>query len=424
MAAKPPQSLGRLTLFKDLGPGLITGAADDDPSGIATYSQAGAQFGFGLLWTMLFTFPLMTAVQLISAEIGRVTGAGLAKTMTRVMPRWLVGALVALLFVANTINIGADLAAMGAAAGLVAHGGDHLFTLAFAAVTMLLQLFVPYHRYARFLKWLTLVLLAYVALAFTLHIDWGAATMGLLWPFGAAGPGAAMVVVAIFGTTISPYLFFWQSAQEVEEIADNANQHPLIDAPEEAPAQMKRMRWDTVTGMAVSNIVALAIMISTAATLHAHGQTQINSAADAAKALQPIAGPFAFALFSLGIIGTGMLAVPVLAGSTGFAVAEARGWPCGLQHKPLEARGFYSVIVVSTVLGLFIDWSPLDPMKALFWSAVLNGVVAAPILVGCLLAARSEKVMGRFRIKGPLLWLGWLTAAVMGGAALLMPFQR
>ena len=424
MAAQTRPRPSRLTLFKDMGPGLITGAADDDPSGIATYSQTGAQFGYALLWTMLITYPLMSAVQLISAEIGRVTGAGLAKTMLRVMPSWLVIGMVALLFIANTINIGADIAAMGAAAGLIVPGYDHWFTFGFAILTLLLQFFVAYHRYAAALKWLTLVLLAYVAIVFLVKVDWAAVGHGLIWPFGAKGKGAALVVVAIFGTTISPYLFFWQSGQEVEEIADHADQTRLIDAPEQAPRQMQRMKADTLAGMAVSNVVAIAIMIATAATLHAAGKTDIGSAADAAKALQPVAGPFAFALFALGIIGTGMLAVPVLAGSAAYGVAEARGWPCGLQRKPSEAPGFYAIIAISTVLGLVIDWSPLDPIKALFWSAVVNGVVAAPILAATLIAAANEKVMGRFRVKGPLLWLGWTTAAVMAGAALVMPFQH
>jgi Mn2+/Fe2+ NRAMP family transporter len=402
---------------------LITGAADDDPSGIATYSQAGAQFGFSLLWTMALTYPLMTAVQLVSAEVGRVTGAGLSQNMMRVMPRFWVEALVVLLLIANTINIGADLAAMGQAAALVAGAGDHWFTLGFTVLTLTLQLFVPYHRYAGLLKWMTLALLAYVAILFVVRIDWGAVVHGLVWPFGATGAGVMTMIVALFGTTISPYLFFWQSAQEVEEIIDHPGETSLIEGPQAARAEFRRMRFDTIVGMALSNIVSMAIIIAAAATLHTAGKTDVATAADAARALEPLAGHFAFLLFSLGIIGTGLLAVPVLAGSAAYGMAEVRGWISGLEHPPPRAPGFYGVIVAATVCGLAIDWSPLDPIKALFWSAVVNGVVAAPILVGVLLAASSEKVMGRFRIRGPLLWLSWLTAVLMGGAALMIPFQ-
>ncbi|CAN5257322.1 divalent metal cation transporter [soil metagenome] len=414
----------RIALFRQLGPGLITGAADDDPSGIATYSQAGAQFGFGLLWTMLLTYPLMCAVQLMSAEIGRVTGCGLAMSMRRVLPRAVVLFLVTLLFVANTINIGADIAAMGAATKLVVGGEEKLYVLIFAAVSLGLQLFVPYRRYARILKWLTLVLLSYVVLVFMLRIDWLAVAKGLVFPFGPSSAGVATMVVAIFGTTISPYLFFWQSAEEVEEIGANADSHPLKDAPEEAKWELPRIRFDTIVGMGVSNVVALAVMIVTAATLHAAGKTDIQTAADAAQALKPVAGPFAFALFSLGIIGTGLLAIPVLAGSAAYAVGETLGFKCGLEHPPQQAIGFYAVIAAATVLGIGIEWSPLDPIKALFWSAVINGVVAGPILVATLIAASSEKVMGQFKIGLRLQVFGWATAVLMAGSSVMMLLQR
>jgi NRAMP (natural resistance-associated macrophage protein)-like metal ion transporter len=305
-----PKRLREAAIFEQLGPGLITGAADDDPSGIATYSQAGAQFGFNMLWTMVLTYPLMTAVQLVSAQIGRVTGCGLAKNIGDVFPKPLVLGLIGLLFIANTINIGANLAAMGAAAELVLGWGSHVFTVAFALISLTLQLFIPYERYAQYLKWLTLVLLAYVAVVFVVKVDWQEAALGLVAPRFPLTSDSLTVVVAIFGTTISPYLMFWQSSQEVEEIEQDADAHPLKQRPAEAPRELQRIRLDTFFGMAVSNIVAIAIMISAAATLHAQGKTDIATAAEAAEALRPIAGDFAFALFSLGIIGTGLLPSP------------------------------------------------------------------------------------------------------------------
>jgi NRAMP (natural resistance-associated macrophage protein)-like metal ion transporter len=413
---------GRLrgvALAKQLGPGLVTGAADDDPSGIATYSQAGAQFGFGLLWTMVLTYPLMTAVQLISAHIGRVTGSGLAKNMGQIMPSWIVAVLVALLFVANTINIGADLAAMGDAAELMAGGGAHFFTIAFAIVSLLLQLFVPYKRYSNILKWLTLTLLAYVALLFIVKVEWASAGLGLIVPTISGKDGLTMVV-AIFGTTISPYLFFWQSSQEVEEVDRDDAAEPLIDAPQQASSELRRIRLDTFAGMAVSNLVALSIIIGTAATLHAHGRTSIGSAADAAQALQPVAGKFAFALFSLGIIGTGFLAVPVLAGSAAYAIGESRGWKAGLDHKPWEARGFYTVIGLATMLGIAIDWSSINPIKALFWSAVINGIVAVPIMVAMMIVVSNKSGMGKFTARAGLRTFGWLATFVMAAAVIGM----
>jgi len=415
----PEKTKGRPGLIRQLGPGLITGAADDDPSGIATYSQAGAQFGFGLLWTLMLTYPLMTAVQLVSARIGRVTDAGLARNMAKVLPGWIVTGLVALLFVANTINIGADLAAMGAAAELVAGAGGHVFTAIFAIVSLLLQVFVPYHRYASVLKWLTLVLLAYVALVLMVHVDWAAVGWGLVWP-SIAGVSAITTVVAIFGTTISPYLFFWQSSQEVEEVDRDEAKHALNDAPDEAAGEFRRINLDTFAGMAVSNLVALAIMIGTAATLHASGKTDIATAADAASALKPIAGHFAFLLFSLGIIGTGMLAIPVLAGSTAYAIGESRGWKTGLESKPLEAKGFYAVIAISTLLGIGIDWSPIDPIKALFWSAVINGVVAVPIMAVMMIVVSRKSTMGAYTASLRLRFFGWAATAVMAAAAVAM----
>ncbi len=412
--------LRSIALFKQLGPGLVTGAADDDPSGVATYSQAGAQFGFGLLWTMILTYPLMSAIQLISAQIGRVTGRGLSTNLGVILPRPVVTTLVALLFVANTINIGADLAAMGAATQLVVGWGDHFFTLLLAAFSLLLQLFIPYRRYAAVLKWLTLVLLAYVAVVFSAKLDWSQVAMGMIRPAMTLNRETITTVVAILGTTISPYLFFWQTAQEVEEVDNDPSAEPLTKAPDQAPAEMSRMKVDTFVGMAISNIIALAIMISTAATLHAAGHTQIQSAADAASALKPAAGQFAFALFSLGIIGTGLLAVPVLAGSAAYAVGESRGWKCGLNNKPWEAVGFYIVIGVSTLLGVVIDWSPLDPMQALYWSAVINGVIAVPMMIATMIVASRAQPMGQFTIGAATKIAGWLATFVMAAASIAL----
>ena len=369
---------------------------------------------------MVLTFPLMVAIQMVSALIGRVTGHGLARNMAAVMPGWLVTVLVALLFVANTINVGADLAAMGEAAKLVAGFGEHEFTILFALVSLVLQLFVPYRRYARFLTVLTFSLFAYVALLFMLKLDWPAIGAGMIGLHPDLNEHAATIIVAIFGTTISPYLFFWQSAQEVEEVDQHADEHPLLDQPDEAPEAISRIRLDTIAGMLASNLIALAIMIATAATLNKAGVTNINTAADAAKALEPVAGKFAFGLFSVGIIGTGLLAVPVLAGSAAYAVGEARGWKTGLDNMPWHARGFYAVIGAAVLLGLGIDYSGIDPIKALFWSAVLNGVIAVPMMAAMMVVASNRRKMGDFRV-GPVLGgLGWLSTAVMAAAAITM----
>jgi Mn2+/Fe2+ NRAMP family transporter len=412
----------RAARLDQLGPGLITGAADDDPSGIATYSQGGAQFGYGLLWTLVLTFPLMAAIQLVSAHIGRVTGRGLASNLTEVLPRPLVLGLVGLLFLANTINVGADLAAMGEAARLVVGFGQHEFTIAFAILSAVLQMFVSYKRYARFLTVLTLSLFAYVAVLFMLDLDWGDIARGVIGADGPLSPTAATTIVAIFGTTISPYLFFWQSSEEVEELQHHPDERPLTEDPAQAPRAFARMRFDTVAGMAVSNLVGLAIMISTAATLHSNGVTDIRTAADAARALEPLAGKFAFLLFSLGIVGTGLLAIPVLAGSAAYAVSEAEGWKTGLDNKPWQAVGFYSVIGAAVALGLVIDYSGLDPIKALYWSAVVNGVIAVPMMAAMMIVARSRRKMGEF-VAGPLLsTLGWTSTLVMAAAAATMVY--
>jgi Mn2+/Fe2+ NRAMP family transporter len=408
-----------ISWFRRLGPGLITGAADDDPGGIATHSQVGAQFGLNLMWTIALTYPLMTAIQTICARIGRVTGEGLAANMARVLPRWLVHVIVALLFVANTVNIGADLAAMGAAAQLVLGWGETEFAVAFAAGSMLLQVFVPYHRYVHVLKWLTLSLFAYVGVVFTVSIDWGAVVQGLFWPQAAFSREALIAIVAVFGTTISPYMFFWQSAEEVEDEM-LAGDGSLLDHPQQAPAELDRIAWDTFIGMGFSSLISFFIVLTTAVTLHANGITDIATSADAAQALRPIAGEFAFLLFSLGIIGTGLLALPVLAGSAAYAIGELRGWRTGLEQKPQNATAFYAVIALAFGLGLLMLFLPIDPIKGLFWSAVLNGVIAVPLMVATMIVVSSRKHLGRFVAPLGLKVVGWLATAVVAAAALAM----
>ena len=415
---------GRLSLeglFKRLGPGVITGAADDDPSGIATYSQAGAQGGFNLLWTVVLTWPLMVAVQSISARIGRVTGRGLAGNMVLVFPRPVVSVLVLLLFIANTINLGADLAAMGAAAKLmIGVGSPHLYTVAFAAFSLLAVVFIPYHRYVGLLKWFTFSLLAYVGVVFTVKIDWHAVVVGAFVPKFELSGDSLTLVVAIFGTTISPYLFFWQSSQEVEDEEADPDAGPLIDRPEQANHELNRIGWETWIGMAISNSIAFFIMLTTAVTLHAAGKTDIQTAEQAAEALKPIAGNAAFFLFSLGLIGTGLLAIPVLAGSVAYAVGEARGWRIGLERPLRRARPFYFVIALAIVLSIAVDFSPLDPIKALIWSAVLNGVIVVPIMVAMMIMASRRKIMGDFTASRWQVVLGWAATAVMAAAAIAM----
>ncbi|WP_223215847.1 Nramp family divalent metal transporter [Rhizobium herbae] len=410
----------RAAVFKELGPGLITGAADDDPSGIATYSQAGAQFGFNMLWTMVLTYPLMSAVQMVSARIGRVTGHGLASNIGAIWPKPMVLALVFLLFGANTINIGADLAAMGASVELALGLPSAPATVLLALLSLALQLFIPYERYARYLKWLTMVLLSYIAVLFVVRIDWLAALKGFILPSFPWNADSLTVIVAVFGTTISPYLFFWQSSQEVEEIEEKDGAKPLKVAPQQAPRELRRVRLDTFTGMAFSNVVAVAIMMSAAATLHASGKSEIGTAADVAEALKPIAGELAFALFSIGIIGTGLLAIPVLAGSVAYAFGESQGWKCGLEHKPWEATGFYTVITAATLMGLAIEFTAIDPIKALFWSAVVNGFVAVPVMAAMMIVVGRHDRMKEFTASTPLLFFGWGATAIMAAAVIAM----
>ncbi|HEX8010253.1 MAG TPA: divalent metal cation transporter [Casimicrobiaceae bacterium] len=406
--------------LRQLGPGLITGAADDDPSGIATYSQAGAQFGFLTLWTIVFTYPLMVGIQLISARIGRVTGHGLASNIGRNFPRPVLHGIVALLVVANTINIAADIAAMGEALQLVVGGPPQVYVVVFGIVCLLLQVFLSYQRYVRYLKWLTLALLSYVALVLTIPIPWREVAAHSLAPHFAQTAQYLTVVVAVFGTTISPYLFFWQASQEVEELDADPAAGALAHAPEGAAEHLRRIKIDTYLGMAFSNVVAFCIILGTAATLNAVGVTDIQTSAQAASALRPLAGDFAFLLFALGIIGTGMIAVPVLAGSAAYAVAETFEWKRGLDLKLLEAREFYAIIALATLGGVALDFSPVDPIRALFWSAVVNGVIAVPIMVVMMLLADDAKVMGGFTITRGLKALGWLATGTMAAAVAAM----
>ena len=408
------------SLFRRLGPGLITGAADDDPSGIATYSQAGAQFGVDMLWTVIFTYPLMTAIQAICGRIGRVTGHGLATSMTHVLPRPLVSILILLLFIANTANIGADLAAMGAAAELLAGRGQAAFAVAFALASLLLQVFIPYHRYVIFLKWMTLALFAYVGVIFTVQIDWAEVLHAIVRPRITWSRDVVMIVVAVFGTTISPYLFFWQAAEEVEDANLGGAGRDLLANPVDGPAEIRRIDLDTIAGMAFSNLIAFFIMLTTAVTLNRAGITDIATSAQAAEALRPIAGQFAFLLFSLGIIGTGMLALPVLAGSAAYAIGELRGWPIGLERTPKKARAFYAVIALGMCVGLGIIFLPIDPMKALVWSAVLNGMIAVPLMAATMLVASSKKQLGPFVAPPWQRILGWTATTVMAAAALAL----
>ncbi len=405
-----------------IGPGLITGAADDDPSGIATYSQAGAQYGFQMLWTLVLTYPLMCAVQMVSARIGYVTGQGLAATIRRTFPAGVLYAVVGMLLVANTINVAADIAAMAEALRLLIGGPAHLYAVGFGMLCLVLQVFLRYATYVRWLKWLTLALLSYVAVAFSLQVDWWAVARAAVWPRLTLDHDAVLMVVAVFGTTISPYLFFWQAAQEVEETGQGG--HGAEHDADDVRRHLRRIRWDTAIGMGFSNLIAFFIILSAGATLHAAGLHDIQTSAQAAEALRPVAGPFAFVLFSLGIVGTGLLAVPVLAGSAAYAVSEAAGWRGGmdLRLERGEGRGFYAIIAVATLGGVGLCFTPADPVRELFWSAVINGVIAVPIMAVMMLLAANKRVMGQHVIGIRLRLLGWAATAVMAAAVLAMAF--
>ncbi len=407
-------------IWAALGPGLITGASDDDPSGIATYSQAGAQFGFSMCWVMLFTFPLMAAIQEISGRIGRVTGQGIAGNIRAHYSKLLLRVMVGLLLVANIINLGADLGAMGDALTLLIGGSAHLYVVGFAVGCAALETFSRYERYVVLLKWSSVFLLAYVATALVVDTPWGVVAINTLIPTFRFDTDYVVAIVAVLGTTITPYCFFWQSSQEAEDERIDPYADSLLHAPEQAKTQISRIRLDTYVGMGYSNLVSLFIIITTAATLNAHGITNIATSAQAAEALRPIAGVFTFALFAAGIIGIGLLAIPVLAGSCAYALGEALDWPTGLDRLPLDARAFYGTIVISTLIGVGINFVGLDPVKALFWAAVINGVVAVPLMVVMMIMAMAPKVMGQFTLSRGLCAMGWLCTAVMAVAVGIM----
>lgn len=409
--------------LRRLGPGLITGASDDDPSGIGTYSQAGAQFGFGVGWTMLLTYPLMVGIQEISARIGRVTGHGIAGNVCRHFPAPATWFLIVLLFIANTINIAADLGAMADSLKLLIGGPHIVYVVLFGTVSVAAQIFSDYKRYVSVLKWLTLCLFAYVIALAVVHVPWAEAVKGLLIPRVSFDAPFLTMLVALLGTTISPYLFIWQSSQEAEEQRIDKTQKPLKRDEANRHSELRRIRIDTLVGMAFSNLIAIAIMMTTAATLHAGHVTEIRSSAEAAAALKPLAGALAELVFAIGIIGTGLLAIPVLAGSTAYAIGEGRRWPVGLARRPKQAAAFYGVLALSGGLGIALNFTALDPIKALYWSAVVNGVLAGPVMVMLMLLARSRKIMGDLVIRGPLYWLGWTSTAVMSICTVAMAFN-
>jgi Mn2+/Fe2+ NRAMP family transporter len=406
--------------WENLGAGLITGAADDDPSGIATYSQVGAAFGYGMLWCILLTMPLMIAIQAISAGIGRVTGHGLMDGMRKYYPRTLVYALVTCIIAANVINLAADIGAMGAALKLLIGGPALLYAAGFALLSLVLQMFIPFTHYSPFLKLLTMSLFAYVATVLVIHVPWPAVLESIVAPPITWNAKYAVGLVALLGTTISPYLFCWQASQEVEEIHSNKQRQSLRKAPLQAPSALRRIGIDTTVGMIFSNLIAFFIILTAAVVLHAHGKTDIQSSSEAAEALRPLAGKLAFALFAAGIIGTGLLAVPVLAGATAYAAAGAFGQRSGLQHKPLRAKFFYGVLIVASLAGIALNMTPLDPIKALYWSAVINGVAAVPLMVVMMLMGSSRKVMGNFTMPWPMKVFGWLATVAMAAAAVVM----
>ena len=409
---------GLRKLLGQLGPGLVTGAADDDPSGIGTHSQVGAQFGYDLAWTFVFSFPLMVVIQEVAAEIGRVSGAGIARNLRRHYPRPVLWTVVLLLLVANVVNLGADLGAMGAALTLLLGGDSALYTLMFGIVCVALEVALNYARYAAVLKWTTLSLFSYVAVVAVAGVPWGRALTALVVPAIQFNAAYATAIVAILGTTISPYLFFWQAGQEIEE-QHRHHAKPLCITPREAGPELHRIRLDTLVGMAFSSLVSVAIVFATAATLNAHGITDIATSAQAAEALRPIAGPFAFALFAIGIIGTGLLAVPVLAGSAAYAVTEMVGLAGSLNSRPIQARFFYATIAVTTLAGASLNFIGIDPARALYWAAVVNGVLAAPLMAAMMLIVRNPRVMGRLTLSRRATITGWAATAIMAAASVI-----
>jgi Mn2+/Fe2+ NRAMP family transporter len=399
--------------LQKLGPGLVTGASDDDPSGIATYSQVGAQFGLGMLWTMLFSYPLMAAIQEICARIGRVTGSGIANNIRKHYPRPVLYGIVSLLCVANVFNLGADIGAMADAAQLLLGGTTSVYVLFFGILSLLLQAYIPYKSYVNYLKWMTTALFSYVATAFVVHVPWRDVIHATLLPSISLNSTYFTGLIAVLGTTISPYLFFWQASQEAEEVKIRPTEEPLKRAPWQSFEQLVRIKLDTYVGMGFSNVVAFFIILTTAVTLHVAGLRNVETSAQAAKALQPLAGRLAFVLFAAGIIGTGLLAVPVLAGSAAYGVAESFQWRASLQSKPNRAPKFYGVLAAATLIGLSFNFMGINPVRALFLAAVLNGVISAPLMVVTMLLAANPKVMGQFTLSLPLKVTGWMATIVM-----------
>lgn len=408
-----------------LGPGFITGASDDDPAGIATYSQTGAMFGYGLAWTELYSWPLMVSVQYVSGRIGAATGKGLAANLKSSYPAWILYVLAALLFVANTINVGADIGAMAAAAKLIVPLPEFLFVGGFGVATVLLISFLKYESYSKYLKWLTLSLLAYLASAILAGTDWAKAAEGILIPSFSFDSKSLGMIVAVLGTTISPYLVFWESSHEVERRKEKDGAHPALkDKPRQGVKEIRRLRADTMVGMAMSNVVGIFIIVTCAATLHEQGHTNIKSAAEAAAALKPVAGQFTSWIFAAGIVGTGLLAVPVLAGSAAFALGEGFGWRVGLDFTPERAKAFYAVIAASVAIGIVLNLLKVNIITFLVATAIINGVVEIPVIAMMLLVGQDRKLMGKLVV--PRFWaiLGWITVgiislAVVGAVATL-----
>jgi Mn2+/Fe2+ NRAMP family transporter len=414
------ESTGRMTVKRGLGhrlgPGLITGACNDDPSSVGTYSQVGAQYGYALAWTLLFSYPLVVAVQEISARIGRVTGHGIAGNLQRHYPAWLAGGLVGLLAVANVFNLAADLGAMGAVLKLLLNAPALLYVCLLGLASVLFEMFTHYARYVWLLKWLCLSLLSYVVCAFVVDVSWGQVAHALVWPGVSVTPQYVVAVVAALGTTISPYLFFWQAQQEVEDGRHRAGVLPLLRAPDEAPQEFARIRLDTVVGMGISSAVALFIVITSASTLHVHGATTIQTAAQAAEALRAVGGRFTFILFALGIIGAGLLTLPALSASAAYAVGELLSWPVGRGHRPGRARSFHAAIAVAVGIACLLNFTSINPMRALYWSAVLNGVIAVPLMIALMHLSTRETVMGRLRLPAGLCALGWAATLTMAAS--------
>jgi NRAMP (natural resistance-associated macrophage protein)-like metal ion transporter len=416
LARSPVVGPSKPRLLEVLGPGLISGAADDDPTAIATYSQAGARFGYGLCWLMPLVYPLMVVVQQVSARVGRTTGHGLAGNIRRHYPGWFLYASVTLLLVANVVAIAADLSVMADALQLLVGGPHLLYVLLFGAFCVGTQIFMRYTRYVAVLKWTTLSLFAYFGALLMIEVPWEDVAAAMLAPSFTFEIRYVTTMVAIFGVALSPYLFFWQASQEVEDQRVKPLREPLVEAPEQASGALERIRLDTYIGMAVANLVGLAIIITAGTTLHVNGVTEVQTSAQAAEALRPIAGAFAFAIFSMGIIGTGLLAVPVLAGSAAYAIGEARKWPVGLARSPLEAKAFYATVAVATLAGIAANFAGLDPIRALYWSAVINGIVAAPVLAVMMWIAAQPRIMGDFTIGMPLKLGGWIATAVVAAS--------